>query len=268
MRALKNNLLKGLVYTSVAITIGFLVWIVGYIFIKGAPGITVDFIFNKDTGIYPMIISTLYLIGISLSMAVPIGIFAAIYLTEYAKQGKLVKIIRFATECLSGIPSIIYGLFGMLLFVTEFGWSWSLLAGACTVAIMILPTVIRTTEEAIKSVPAEYKEGSYGLGASKLRTIVKIILPSALPGIMAAVILSVGRVVGETAALVLTAGTVAKIPSGVMSSGRSLSVHLYMLAKEGASLELAFATAMVLIIVVAAINFLSDSLMKIGKNRA
>ena len=226
-----------------------------------------DFLLNEQTGILPAVAATLQMVAIALLIAAPIGISAAIYLTEYAKQGRITRTIRFATESLSGIPSIIYGLFGMLFFVKTLGWGWSLISGALTASIMILPTIVRSTEETIKSVPREFREGSYGLGATKIRTIFKIILPTASPGILAAMILSIGRVVGETAALILTAGTVLQVPGSIMDSGRTLSVHLYLLAKEGISFEAAFATATVLIITVLIINFSATFLSKkVGKN--
>ena len=267
MRSIYNNTLKIMVYLSAASTFMFLLWILSYILIMGIPGINMNFLLNEQTGILPAVAATLQMVAIALLIAAPIGISAAIYLTEYAKQGRITRIIRFAAESLSGIPSIIYGLFGMLFFVKTLGWGWSLISGALTASIMILPTIVRSTEETIKSVPREFREGSYGLGATKIRTIFKIILPTASPGILAAMILSIGRVVGETAALILTAGTVLQIPGSIMDSGRTLSVHLYLLAKEGISFEAAFATATVLIITVLIINFSATFLSKkVGKN--
>ncbi len=267
MRSIYNNTLKIMVYLSAAFTFMFLLWILSYILIMGIPGINMDFLLNEQTGILPAVAATLQMVAIALLIAAPIGISAAIYLTEYAKQGRITRTIRFATESLSGIPSIIYGLFGMLFFVKTLGWGWSLISGALTASIMILPTIVRSTEETIKSVPREFREGSYGLGATKIRTIFKIILPTASPGILAAMILSIGRVVGETAALILTAGTVLQVPGSIMDSGRTLSVHLYLLAKEGISFEAAFATATVLIITVLIINFSATFLSKkVGKN--
>ena len=200
---------------------------------------------------------------LSLLFAVPLGIFAAIYLVEYAKRGnKLVEIVRLTAETLSGIPSIVYGLFGMLFFVKALGWGLCLLSGAATMAIMILPLIMRTTEEALKAIPDSYREGSYGLGAGKLRTVFAVVLPSAVPGILAGVILSIGRIVGETAALIYTAGTVAALPDGVLSSGRTLAVHMYVLASEGLYMKQAYATAVILVVIVVAINALSSRLAK------
>lgn len=201
--------------------------------------------------------------ALSLVIAVPLGVFSAIYLVEYAKRGnKIVGLIRLTAETLSGIPSIVYGLFGFLLFVTAFSWGYSLLAGAFTLVIMILPVIMRTTEEALKAVPDTFREGSFGLGAGKLRTVFKIVLPSAVPGILAGVVLSVGRIVGETAALIYTAGTVAQIPSGLFGSGRTLAVHMYALWSEGLNTNQSYATAVVLLIIVVILNAASSALAK------
>ena len=263
-RLLIDNTIKILIWTSALITVGVLVWILLYILVNGMGELSWNFLTTiprgEDGGIFPMIISTLYMIFLTVVISTPIGVSAAIYLVEYAKPGKIVKLIRFATECLAGIPSIIYGLFGMIFFVTVLELSFSILAGALTLSIMVLPTIIRTTEEALKAVPFSYREASLGLGASKLRTIVKIVLPTSISGILTAVILSIGRIVGETAAVYLTAGMVPRIPTSFMSSGRTLSVHLYILAKEGISLPKAYATATILIIIVFLINITANKL--------
>ena len=243
------------------------VFIIGYILVMGVPHITPElFSFtytSENASMFPAIVNTITMITMSLVIAVPIGIFSAIYLVEYAKRGnKLVEMVRITAETLSGIPSIVYGLFGYLFFVTSLKWSYSLLSGAFTLAIMILPLVMRTTEEALKSVPESYREGSFGLGAGKLRTVSKIVLPSATPGIMAGIILAIGRIVGETAALMYTAGTVADIPGDVMGSGRTLAVHMYSLASEGLYMDQAYATAVVLLIVVIGINSISGLIAK------
>ena len=211
----------------------------------------------------PALINTIAMTFLSLVIAVPFGIFSAIFLVEYAGRGnKFVEIIRLTTETLSGIPSIVYGLFGMLFFVTACGWGFSLLAGAFTLSIMILPLIMRTTEEALKSVPDSFREGSFGLGAGKLRTVFRIVLPSAVPGILAGIILAVGRIVGETAALIYTAGTVADVPNGVMGSGRTLAVHMYNLASEGLYMDQAYATAVILLLLVVGINTLSGAVAR------
>jgi phosphate transport system permease protein len=212
--------------------------------------------FRPGGGVYPMIITTLMMIGLSLLIAGPIGIFAAIYLVEYAKEGRLVKVIRFATESLSGIPSIIYGLFGMIVFVGLFKFNYSLLSGALTVSIILLPIIVRQTEESLKAVPMTYREGSLGLGATKLYTIRKSVLPSAIPGIVVAIILSIGRIIGESAALLLTAGTVSRIPS-LFSSGATLTVKAYAVAKEEGNIEMACAIGTVIIIMVLILNGIS-----------
>ena len=211
----------------------------------------------------PAIINTLIMTGISLLVSVPIGVFSAIYLVEYATRGNwLVKIVRVTAETLSGIPSVLYGLFGFIFFATYCRWGYSILAGVMTLSIMVLPLVMRTTEEALLAVPDAFREGSFGLGAGRLRTVFRIILPSAGQGILAGVILAVGRMVGETAALVYTSGTVADIPRNLLSSGRTLSVHMYALWNEGLNGDEAYATAVVLLVVVAGINALSSYIAK------
>jgi len=213
-------------------------------------------------GIYPMIISTLMLIGLSLLIAVPIGVFAAIYLVEYAKEGKLLRLIRFATESLAGIPSIVYGLFGMIFFVKLLSFGQSMLSGSLTLSIILLPTIIRTTEEALKTVPPSYKEGSFALGANKLQTLWKVIMPNALSGILVAIILSIGRIVGESAALLFTAGTFAKVPKGFLDSGASLTVRAYMEVKEYANIEMACGIGIVLLVIVFILNILTKLITK------
>ena len=256
-----------LVLISAIFTIGVLFSLIIYILVNGVANLSprlFEWEFNTDNmSMMPAIISTVYITALSLLMAVPVGIFSAIYLVEYAKRGsKLVKVIRTTTETLQGIPSIVYGLFGYILFVITLGWSYSLLAGAVTLAIMILPLIIRTTEEALISVPDSYREGSFGLGAGKLRTVFKIILPCAVPGILAGVILAIGRIVGESAALIFTAGTVAQVPGSLFESARTLSVHMYALLSDGLYTEEAYATAVVLLVLVILINGLSGFIAK------
>lgn len=215
----------------------------------------------------PAIINTVLMTAMALVIAVPFGIFSAVYLAEYAnKKNKFVEIIRLTTETLAGIPSIVYGLFGMLFFVTALKWGYSLIAGALTLSIMVLPSIMRTTEEALQAVPDSYREGSSGLGAGKLRTVFCIVLPSAMPGILSGIILAIGRIVGETAALIYTAGTVAQVPSSIFGSGRTLAVHMYNLSSEGLHINEAYATAVVLVILVIGINSLSSMAAKrLGK---
>lgn len=264
---LQSVILRTLVYTAAFITFGVLICLIAYILIKGIPNLSLDlfsFEYNSENvSLFPALINTVVMTALSLIIAVPLGVFSAIYLVEYAKRGnKIVGLIRLTAETLSGIPSIVYGLFGFLLFVTAFSWGYSLLAGAFTLVIMILPVIMRTTEEALKAVPDTFREGSFGLGAGKLRTVFKIVLPSAVPGILAGVVLSVGRIVGETAALIYTAGTVAQIPSGLFGSGRTLAVHMYALWSEGLNTNQSYATAVVLLIIVVILNAASSALAK------
>ena len=251
-----------LVVLSAVLTIGVLFSLIFYILINGVSHIKPELFaweFSTDNmSMMPAIISTIYMTLLSLLLAVPVGIFSAIYLVEYAKRGsRFVKAIRTTAETLQGIPSIVYGLFGYILFVITLGWSYSLLAGAVTLAIMILPLIIRTTEEALMSVPDSYREGSFGLGAGKLYTVFRLILPSAMPGILSGVILAIGRIVGESAALIFTAGTVAQVPGSLFDSARTLSVHMYALLSEGLYTDEAYATAVVLLVLVICINGLS-----------
>lgn len=255
-----------LVMLAALITFAVLVFLIAYILVRGVPYLTPSLFaleYNSDNvSLMPAVVNTLLMILMSLLLAVPFGIFAAIYLVEYAKKGnKLVSVVRVTAETLSGIPSIVYGLFGMLFFVTTLKWSYSMLSGAFTLAIMILPLIMRTTEEALLSVPDSYREGSFGLGAGKLRTVFRIVLPSAIPGILAGVILGIGRIVGETAALMYTSGTVAKY-AGPMDSGRTLALHMYVLTSEALHVNEASATAVVLLVVVIGINALSSFVAK------
>ena len=217
---------------------------------------------GRDGGILPVLVGTLYLVAVSLLLAVPIGIGAAIYLTEYVRQGRLVSLIRFSTEALAGIPSIIFGLFGFVFFVIQLQLGWSVISGSLTLALMILPTIVRTSEEAIRSVPLSYREGSYALGASRWQTVSRVVLPSAVPGITVGVILGLGRAVGETAAVLLTAGSSLHAPSSLVDPARSLAVHLYILASEGISMQRAYATATILVMAVLMINLLANLVMR------
>ena len=252
-----------LVKLAALITFTVLIFLIIYILVHGVPYLKPSLFSlhynSENASLMPALINTVIMTLLSLLLAVPIGIFSAIFLAEYAGKGnKFVDIIRLTTETLSGIPSIVYGLFGMLFFVSTCHWGFSLLAGAFTLAIMILPLIMRTTEEALLSVPDSYREGSFGLGAGKLRTVFYIVLPSAVPGILAGVILAIGRIVGETAALIYTAGSVAQVPSSVLGSGRTLAVHMYLLASEGLYMDQAYATAVILLILVVGINALSS----------
>ena len=256
-----------LVMLGALLTFSVLLFLIAYILIKGVPHIKLSlFEWNytsENASVVPALINTIVMTILSLLIAVPIGIFSAIFLVEYSGKGnKFVEVIRLTTETLSGIPSIVYGLFGMLFFVNTLDWGFSILAGAFTLSIMILPLIMRTTEEALKSVPDSYREGSFGLGAGKLGTVFRIVLPSAVPGILAGVILAIGRIVGETAALIYTAGSVAQIPKSVMGSGRTLAVHMYHLSSEGLYMDQAYATAVILLVLVVGINTLSGMIAR------
>ena len=262
------------VILAALVTFSVVLFLIGYILYHGIPYLSLDlFAWNYTTenvSMMPAIINTLIITGMALLVAVPLGIGAAIYLVEYAKRGnRLVLIVRLMAETLAGIPSIVYGLFGMLFFVIALNMRYSILAGALTIAIMILPVILRTTEEALISVPDSYREGSFGLGAGKLRTVFRIVLPAAIPGILSGVILAVGRIVGETAALIYTAGTVSGVANHLLSSGRTLSVHMYSLSNEGLYTNEAYATAVVLLIIVMLINSISSHIArKIAKGGA
>lgn len=252
-----------LVMAATVLTFLVLLFLIAYILINGVPHLKPSLFSlhytSENASLMPALINTVIMTFLSLLIAIPFGIFSAIFLVEYAGRGnKFIDVIRLTTETLSGIPSIVYGLFGMLFFVNTLDWGFSLLAGAFTLSIMILPLIMRTTEEALKAVPDTYREGSFGVGAGKLRTVFRIVLPSAIPGILAGIILAIGRIVGETAALIYTAGTVAQVPSSVMGSGRTLAVHMYNLSNEGLYMDQAYATAVILLVLVVGINTISS----------
>ena len=261
-------LLRILVILSAIITAGVVLFIIGYILYHGVPNLAMPGLFSwkftaENQSMLPAIINTVIMIVLTLMLAVPIGVFAAIYLVEYSKRGnRFVKIIRVTAETLSGIPSIVYGLFGYIVFVITLGWSFTLLSGVITMAIMILPLIMRTTEEALMAVPDSFREGSFGLGAGRLRTVFRIVLPSSVPGILSGVILAIGRIVGESAALIFTSGTNPVVPKSLFSSASTLSVHLYTLLNEGRYTDQAYATVVVLLIVVIIINALSSVVAK------
>lgn len=259
-RKATDNILRFLLWSCTLLTIAILFLILGYVFFQGLPHINLRFLTTSYApglgleGVWSMIIGTLALMGLTLLVSVPAGIFAAIYLSEYAKPSRFLSLLRFSIECLAGIPSILYGLFGFTFFVVFLKLQFSLLSGALTLAIMILPLLIRTTEETLQSVPDSFREGSLALGANRLVTLFRIVLPSAIPGILTAVILSMGRIIGETAAVYYTAGTVPQVPLSTAESTRTLAVHLYFLAKEGLDQGQAFAAAAILILLIAALN--------------
>ena len=265
---ISSVILRVVMYASAGFTAAALLFILGYILAKGIPNLASPGLFawkytSDNVSLVPAAINTLMLVVLALVMSIPFGIGSAINLTENAKKGnKFVSIIRVTTETLSGIPSIIYGLFGMLFFVTALKWQYSILAGAATVAIMVLPTIMRTTEEALLAVPDSFREASLALGAGKLRTIFKIVLPSAMPGILSGVILAIGRMVGETAALLYTSGAVASVAKGVMSPGRTLAIHMYTISSEAFHTNQTFATAVVLLVIVFILNALASFVAK------
>jgi phosphate transport system permease protein len=249
------------------LTLALVAFILGFVLEKGLPQLSLEFLLSmpkdmgKAGGILPAIIGSLILPIMAIAIALPLGVGTSIYLAEYTRETRLTRAIRFGTDCLAGIPSIIFGLFGYIFFVTTLRMGWSLLAGALTLAIMVLPTIIRTSEEAIRSVPQSWREVSLSLGATRWETVVKVVLPNALPGIVTGVMLSIGRSIGETAAVIFTAGSSLRMPTGIFDSVRTMAVHFYILAREGISSEKAYATAAVLVIAVLAINVLSYWLM-------
>lgn len=262
-----SKILKCLVYLSAIVTFLILIFLIAYILIQGIPHLNADLFAWKYTSenasLMPALINTVIMTVLSLLIAIPIGIFSAIFLVEYSGKGnKFVDLVRMTTETLQGIPSIIYGLFGMLFFVNRLKIGYSILSGALTLSIMILPLIMRTTEEALKAVPDLYREGSFGLGAGRLRTVFRIVLPSAMPGILAGIILAIGRIVGETAALIYTAGSMPQIPENLFGSGRTLALHMYLLSSEGLYMNQAYATAVVLLVLVVGINALSSTIAK------
>ena len=273
LRKSKSYIMKALVYLATAITLVSMLYLIIYILINGIPYINGDLFAwkynSQNVSMAPAIINTIIVVALTLVIAVPVGIAAAIYLVEYAKRGsKLVKVIRVTTETLAGIPSIVFGLFGFLSFVIAFKWGYSMLAGILTLAMMVLPTIIRTTEESLIAVPDLFREGSYGLGAGKLRTIFLIVLPSAVPGILSGVILAIGRIVGESAALIFTAGSMAAVPDSLFASTRTLAVHMYCLLSEGLYINQAYATAVILLLIILIINGLSQiAAKKVSKGK-
>ncbi|MGL4485252.1 MAG: phosphate ABC transporter permease PstA [Anaerovoracaceae bacterium] len=267
-KALKNSIFYGGTWLIAGITLFTLIIIIGYILINGVPHINFEFLsqeprsMGSEGGILSIIVGTLYVTGLAVLIATPVGVAGAVYFTEYAKPGKLVNIIRFFTEVLSGIPSIIFGLFGFAFFVVFLGMGWSVLAGALTLTVMILPTIIRTTEESLKTVPMSYREGSLALGASKWYTISKVVLPCCKSGVLTGLILGLGRAIGETAAVMLTIGGSLNMPISVFDSTRTMALHLYLLAAEGLSKDKTFATAALLIIIVLIINTTANAISR------
>ncbi|MBI5207002.1 MAG: phosphate ABC transporter permease PstA [Candidatus Firestonebacteria bacterium] len=255
-----QSIVKSILLISTLFSIAILVFIIFYVLKNGLPQVTKEFLLESPMdmgnrgGIFPTIIGTILITLVAVVISTPLGVGTAIFLTEYTQEGYSTKIVRFGTECLAGIPSIIFGLFGFVLFVEYLGFGWSILSGGLTLAFMILPTIIRTTEEAIKAVPYSFREVSYSLGATKWQTVKNVVLPGALPGIFTGVILGIGRSIGETAAVIFTAGSSLNIPRSLFDSSRTMSVHFYILAREGISMQNAYGTAAILVISILLIN--------------
>lgn len=262
-KKIKSMVFFGAVRLAAVLTLGILFLLLLFILVKGLPHLSPEFLtespekMGKEGGIFPVIAGTVYVTLTSILIATPLGVAAAVYFSEYAGKGRLIHIIRFFTEVLAGIPSIIFGLFGFAFFVVFLGMGWSVLAGGITLSMMILPTLIRSTEEALKTVPDSYREGSLALGATKWQTVVKVVLPCCSSGILTGLILGIGRAIGETAAVMLTVGGSLKLPLSIFDSTRTMSLHLYMLAAEGLSPEKTYATAALLVLIVLTINWLA-----------
>ncbi|MCL5109491.1 MAG: phosphate ABC transporter permease PstA [Chloroflexi bacterium] len=258
---------KALLWGAALLTLAVLIFILIYILQRGLPVLSPGFLLDspeqmgREGGIFPTIVGTVFLTAVAIAIATPLGIGTAVFLTEYTREGRATRLIRFGTESLSGVPSIIFGLFGFAFFVIFLGLGWSILSGGLTLAAMVLPTIIRTAEEAIRAVPPSYRQVSFALGASRWQTVTRVVLPSALPGIITGVILAIGRSVGETAAVILTAGSSLRVPTSLFSPARTMSVHFYILAREGISLEMAYGTGALLIISVLLVNLAANWLM-------
>jgi len=258
----------GFMWALAAITFAVLVFILAFILAHGLPHVTWSFLTQSPTsmgregGVFPMMVGTILVAGLAVLVAAPIGVATAVYLTEYTREGRLTTVIRFGADCLAGVPSIIFGLFGFVFFAITLGMGLSVLSGSLTLALMVLPTIIRTSEEAIRAVPYAYREVSFGLGSTRWQTVIYVVLRSALPGISTGIVLSLGRSISETAAVMLTAGSALRLPRSLFDSSRTLALHFYILAREGISMPNAYATASVLIIAILALNLLSYWLMR------
>jgi phosphate transport system permease protein len=266
---LAQNIAVAVMWTLAAITVGVLLFIIIYILAHGLPHVSWEFLtkspenMGREGGIFPMIVGTLMVAGLAVVIAGPIGLATAIYLTEYTREGRLTDVIRFGADCLAGIPSIIFGLFGFVFFAITLGMGLSVISGALTLALMVLPTIIRTSEEAIRAVPYSYREVSFGLGSTRWQTVTGVVIRSALPGIGTGIVLSLGRSISETAAVMLTAGSALRMPHSVFDSSRTLALHFYILSREGISMSNAYATASVLVISILLLNLLAYWLMRV-----
>ncbi len=262
-----QKIVTALLWLVAACTVGILVFIVWFILERGIPVITWEFLtgsprdMGREGGILPIIVGTVYVTLVSVLIAGPLGVGTAVYLAEYTREGRLTRVIRFGADCLAGIPSIIYGLFGFVFFVIYLELGWSIISGGLTLALMILPTVIRTSEEAIRAVPENLREVAYGLGSTKSQMVTTVVLPGALPGIVTGLVLGLGRSISETATVMLTAGASLRFPMSPFDSARTMAYHFYILVREGISADKAYGTAAILILVILVINFIAYALM-------
>ena len=263
----EQRIVQGILWLATSVTVFVLIFIIYFVLKNGLPVLSLKFLgenpvdMGRAGGIFSTIVGTIALTLLAVLIAAPLGVGSAIYLTEYTRESWLTRVIRFGASCLAGIPSIIFGLFGFILFVTALGFGWSLLSGGLTLAFMLLPTIIRTSEEAIKAVPGAFREVSFSLGSTRWQAVTRVVLPAALPGIVTGVILSIGRSIGETAAVIFTAGSALRLPTSVFSSSRTMSVHFYILAREGISLPNAYGTAAVLVLAILVINVVTYAMM-------
>jgi phosphate transport system permease protein len=263
----EQRFVQALLWIFTSITVFVLLFIIYFVMKNGLPVLSFKFLIEnpldmgREGGIFSTIIGTITLTLLAVLIAAPLGVGSAIYLTEYTRENWVTRVIRFGASCLAGIPSIIFGLFGFILFVTALGFGWSLLSGGLTLAFMLLPTIIRTSEEAIKAVPYSYREVSFSLGSTRWQSVTRVVLPAALPGIVTGIILSIGRSIGETAAVIFTAGSALHVPTSIFSSSRTMSVHFYILAREGISLSNAYGTAAVLVLAILIINLVTYAMM-------
>ena len=258
----------GLMWALTILTLGVLLFIIAFILANGLPHVTWTFLstspesMGRAGGVLPMIVGSLWVAGLAVLISAPVGVATAVYLTEYTREGRLTAVIRFGADCLAGIPSIIFGLFGFVFFVITLGMGLSIISGALTLALMVLPTIIRTSEEAIRAVPASFRDVSFGLGSTRWQMVTQVVLRSALPGIGTGIVLSIGRSISETAAVMLTAGSALGLPRTAFDSSRTLALHFYVLSREGLSMTNAYATASVLILAILLINLAAYWLMR------
>ncbi len=262
-----QHLAKGVIWVAAFSTLAVMIWILLQVLVEGVPLLNVNFLLDsprqmgRTGGIFSTIVGTLALTAVAIVISTPLGVGTAVFLREYTRESRVSRMIRFGTDCLAGVPSIIFGLFGFVFFVIFLGMGWSILSGGLTLATMILPTIICTAEEAVKAIPYTYREVSFALGGTRWQTVARVILPNALPGIFTGVLLGIGRSVGETAAIILTAGSSLLMPTSLFSPIRTMSVHFYILAREGISMKMAYASGAALILLILVINTLANWLL-------